>query len=185
LDQNGAAAALSSCAQPLCNAAQMPKKRTQIAQETRMNTLNPIEWTPALVLDFEPIDTLHHTFVDLLAQAQQAPDNALPQAWVALLTHTVAQFEWEDDCMQRSGFSSASSHSLQHRVVLNLLRQGQALARTGQLAAVREMAFELAAWFAKHTQTQDAALALHMRHNPTAARRSHRRRAQPSAQAPH
>ena len=99
----------------------------------------------ALVLDFEPIDTLHHTFVDLLAHAQQAPDDDLPQAWTALVDHTMAQFEWEDDCMQRTGFSSAANHSLQHRVVLNLLREGLAKARSGQLAAVREMAFELAA----------------------------------------
>jgi hemerythrin len=48
-------------------------------------------------------------------------------------------------------------------VVLNVLREGLALARTGQYAAVREMAGELAAWFAKHTQSLDAALALHMR----------------------
>jgi hemerythrin-like metal-binding protein len=163
----------------------MQRKRTANAQETRMNTLNPIEWTPALVLDFEPIDTLHHTFVNLLAQAQLATDNALPAAWAALLTHTMAQFEWEDDCMQRSGFAPASNHILQHRVVLNLLRQGQALTRTGQLAAVREMAFELAAWFAKHTQAQDAALALHMRHNPNAARRSHRRRTPPGTPTAH
>lgn len=125
--------------------------------------MNTIEWTDALALDFEPIDTLHHAFVDLLASAQQAPDGALAQAWTALLNHTAAQFGWEDDWMQRTGYPSASSHMLQHRVVLNLLREGLAQARGGQLAAVREMAFELAAWFAKHTQSQDAALALHMR----------------------
>jgi hemerythrin len=87
--------------------------------------------------------------------------------------------------MQRTGFSSAPNHILQHRVVLNLLREGLALARTGQLAAVREMAFELATWFAKHTQAHDAALALHMRRHPTAAGGSNRRRTRPSAQAPH
>ncbi|MBS3912093.1 MAG: hemerythrin family protein [Hydrogenophaga sp.] len=128
--------------------------------------MNTIEWTDALVLDFEPIDTQHHAFVDLLARAQQAPDDALPQAWTALVNHAVAQFEWEDEWMQRTGFSSAANHTLQHRVVLNLLREGIAQARSGQLAAVREMAFELAAWFARHTQTQDAALALQLRHHP-------------------
>jgi hemerythrin-like metal-binding protein len=139
--------------------------------------MNTIEWTDALVLDFEPIDTLHHAFVDLLAQAQQAPDDALPQAWTALVNHTMAQFEYEDDWMQRTGFSSAPNHILQHRVVLNLLREGLAQARSGQLAAVREMAFELAAWFAKHTQAQDAALALHMRRHPAPpARRAERTR---------
>ncbi|MDZ4187109.1 MAG: hemerythrin [Hydrogenophaga sp.] len=145
--------------------------------------MNTIEWTDALVLDFEPIDTLHHAFVDLLAQAQQAPDDALPQAWTALVNHTMAQFDWEDTWMQRTGFSSAPNHTLQHRVVLNLLREGLAMARTGQLAAVREMADELAAWFAKHTQSQDAALALHMRRHPTTASNgSHRRRTRPTAQ---
>jgi hemerythrin-like metal-binding protein len=150
--------------------------------------VNTIEWTDALVLDFEPIDTLHHTFVDLLARAQQARDDDLPQAWNALVDHTMAQFEWEDDCMQRTGFSSAANHSLQHRVVLNLLREGLAKARSGQLAAVREMAFELAAWFARHTQAQDAALALHLRRHPSPpARRGANPRApaQRGGQAPH
>ena len=147
--------------------------------------MNTIEWTQALVLDFEPIDTLHHTFVDLLAQAQQAPDNALPQAWTALLDHTMAQFDWEDAWMQRTGFAWAPNHILQHRVVLNLLREGLALVRTGQLAAVRKMAFELAAWFAKHTQAQDAALALHMRRQPVAATGgNNRRRTRPNAHSP-
>lgn len=150
--------------------------------------MSTIEWTDALVLDFEPIDTLHHTFVDLLAQAQQAPDEALPQAWMALVNHTMAQFEWEDDWMQRTGFSAAPSHILQHRVVLNLLREGLAQARSGQLAAVREMAFELAAWFAKHTQAQDAALALHMRRSATTPKRgtaSQGTAAQRGGRAPH
>lgn len=129
--------------------------------------MNTIEWSDALVLDFEPIDTLHHTFVDLLAQAQRASDTDLPQAWTSLVNHTMALFDWEDAWMQRTGFSSASSHTLQHRVVLNLLREGLALARSGQLSAVREMAAELAAWFPRHTQAQDAALALHMRRSPT------------------
>ena len=52
---------------------------------------------------------------------------------------------------------------MQHRVVLNLLREGEVMARSGQLAPVREMANELAGWFIKHTQSMDAALALHMR----------------------
>lgn len=148
--------------------------------------MNTIEWTDELVLDFEPIDTLHHAFVDLLASAQQAPDGALAQAWTALVNHTAAQFGWEDDWMQRTGYPSASNHRLQHRVVLNLLREGLAQARNGQLAAVREMAFELAAWFAKHTQSQDAALALHMRRDHTTATAlgdSKRPNARPGARA--
>ncbi len=128
--------------------------------------MHTIEWTDALLLDYEPMDRVHHEFVDLLALAQTAPDEALPQAWSAVLDHTVLHFGREDDWMRKTRFSSADSHMLQHRVVLNLMREGLAMARTGDLKPVRDMADELAAWFAKHTQQQDAALALHMRREP-------------------
>jgi hypothetical protein len=49
-----------------------------------------------------------------------------------------------------------------------------AMARAGQLA-VREMALELASWLIKHTQSQDAALALHLRRHPQRHRAQHRR----------
>lgn len=125
--------------------------------------MNTVKWTDALQLDFPPMDDVHHTFVDLLAFAQRAPDDALPQAWAAVLEHTVLHFGREDEWMRRTRFAAADNHIMQHRVVLNILREGLALARAGDLKAVRDMAGELAVWFAKHTQTLDAALALHMR----------------------
>lgn len=65
--------------------------------------------------------------------------------------------------MRSTAFAAAANHLLQHRVVLNLLMEGAAMARTGRLAPVREMAQELASWLVKHTQSMDAALALHLR----------------------
>jgi hemerythrin-like metal-binding protein len=128
--------------------------------------METVEWSEALQLDFAPMDTAHHTFVDLLAQAQTATDAALPTAWGVLLAHMEKQFGEEDRWMRETHFASASNHLLQHHVVLNLLREGAAMARNGQMAPVREMAGELAAWFFKHTQSMDAALALHMRRHP-------------------
>lgn len=125
--------------------------------------METVEWSEALQLDFAPMDIAHHTFVDLLAQAQTATDEALPTAWAALLVHMEKQFGEEDQWMRETHFASAGNHLLQHHVVLNLLREGAAMARRGQLAPVREMAGELAGWFFKHTQSMDAALALHMR----------------------
>jgi hemerythrin-like metal-binding protein len=125
--------------------------------------MNTIEWSDALLLDFEPMDTVHRDFVDLLAMAQHAPDATLAQTWSAVVDHTVDHFGREDAWMRETRFSGADTHTLQHRVVLNVMREGLALARAGDHAAVREMANELAVWFAKHTQSQDAALALHMR----------------------
>lgn len=125
--------------------------------------MEPIIWTDKLLLDYEPMDTVHRDFIAVLAAAQAADDANLEKAWVEVIDHTRTHFDREDDWMRHSGFASADSHILQHRVVLNVLREGLALARSGQYGAVREMASELAAWFGKHAQTQDAALALHMR----------------------
>ncbi len=130
--------------------------------------MNTIEWSDALSLDFEPMDKVHREFVDLLALAQSAPDSALPQAWSAVVDHTAQHFRREDEWMRKTRFSSADNHILQHRVVLNVLREGLVMARAGDVDRVREMAGELAAWFAKHTQSLDAALALHMRREPEA-----------------
>ncbi|HMN93785.1 MAG TPA: hemerythrin domain-containing protein [Hydrogenophaga sp.] len=133
--------------------------------------MNKVQWSDALLLGYEPMDEVHRDFVDLLAVAQSAGDDALPAAWLAVVEHTEQHFGREDEWMKRTRFSSAENHMLQHRVVLNVLREGLGMARSGQFAAVREMAGELAVWFAKHTQSLDAALALHMRRQPPLERR--------------
>lgn len=134
--------------------------------------MNNVEWSDALLLDFEPMDSVHREFVELLALAQNAPDATLPQTWAAVVEHTAAHFGMEDGWMQKTHFSAAENHIIQHRVVLHVLREGLALARAGQMDAVREMAGELAGWFAKHTQSLDAALALHMRRHADAIRKA-------------
>jgi len=143
-----------------------PFARCQAVGKVKEVDMNAVEWSDALVLDFEPMDAVHREFVDLLALAQSAPDATLPLAWAAVVDHTVEHFGREDDWMRKTRFSAAENHIIQHRVVLNVLREGLALARAGQMDAVREMAGELAVWFAKHTQSLDAALALHMRREP-------------------
>lgn len=128
--------------------------------------MSPVEWTEALQLDHEPMDCVHREFIVLLAAAERASDAELVNAWGAVVDHTAVHFAMEDRWMRETGFAGAADHQLQHRVVLNLLRDGLAMARHGQYPAVREMTLELAAWFAKHTQAMDAALALHMRRQP-------------------
>jgi len=138
--------------------------------------MNTVQWSEQWLLDFEPMDEIHRAFVDLLARAQQAPDDALIAAWTDVIAHTERHFGQEDDWMRKTHFSGAQQHILQHRVVLNLLREGLMMAQGGKPATLREMAHELGAWFAKHTQTQDAALALHMRRQPVKPLRRARNR---------
>lgn len=122
-----------------------------------------LEWTDALVLDVAEMDRTHQEFVELLAQVQAAPDDTLTSLWAELIAHTENHFGQEDAWMRHTGFAASNCHSLQHRVVLQVMREGLRSGEQGQVKAVRQMAAELAAWFPSHAQTMDAALALHLR----------------------
>lgn len=123
----------------------------------------PLQWSDALVLDLPAMDDTHREFVDLLARVETASDAALLPHWRTLVLHTDEHFGREDQWMQATRFSSTNCHSVQHQVVLQVMREGIALAEAGDLGAIRQMAGELAIWFPKHSQSMDAALALHLR----------------------
>lgn len=128
-----------------------------------------LEWTDALSLDLPQMDDTHREFVDLLAVVDAAGDDALVGAWQALVEHTDLHFGQEDRWMRETRFASGNCHSMQHKVVLQVMREGLQRAETGDLAVLRMMAGELALWFPQHAQTMDAALALHLRrveHDP-------------------
>ena len=65
--------------------------------------------------------------------------------------------------MQATRFASGNCHSMQHKVVLQVMREGAAMGARGELEPIRQMARELAVWFPQHAQAMDAALALHLR----------------------
>ena len=83
--------------------------------------------------------------------------------WRALVDHTDDHFDREDQWMRNTRFSSSNCHSVQHKVVLQVMREGTASGETGDLGFVRQLARELVVWFPQHAQTMDAALALHLR----------------------
>ena len=121
------------------------------------------QWSEALNLDYAPLDTMNRELMERLARAQAANDAELPQAWADLVAHVSTHFGQEDAWMRDTGHGHSDAHALEHRVVLNLLREGIGQIRNGDLAPARQMARELGAWFAKHTHAFDAALALHLR----------------------
>lgn len=122
-----------------------------------------LEWSDALALDLPVMDDTHREFVVLLAQVETAADDALLAHWRALVAHTDDHFGREDQWMQSTRFSSGNCHSVQHKVVLQVMREGIASGEAGDLGVVRQMARELAIWFPQHAQSMDAALALHLR----------------------
>ena len=122
-----------------------------------------LQWSDALAMDLPFMDNTHHEFVDLLAAVEDAPDAALLSHWNALVSHTEDHFGAEDRWMSDTPFASGNCHSVQHRVVLQVLREGVKLGESGDLKPIRQMARELALWFPHHAQSMDAALALHLR----------------------
>ena len=122
-----------------------------------------LEWSDALNLDLPLMDDTHREFVDLLAAVEQADDTQLLANWRVLVDHTDQHFGQEDAWMLSTRFASGNCHSMQHKVVLQVMREGIALAENGDLKAIRVMASELALWFPQHAQSMDAALALHLR----------------------
>jgi len=126
--------------------------------------MSTLIWSDALSLSMPVMDTTHQEFVHLLGVVQAAPDDALLPAWDALIEHTDDHFRREDDWMQATGFAPENCHSTQHKVVLQVLREGARKGRDeGDLAVIRQMAHELTLWFPHHAQTMDAGLALHLK----------------------
>ena len=122
-----------------------------------------LPWSEGLALGLSFMDDTHKEFVELLARAEEADDASLPALWAELVDHTADHFGREDEWMLATGFARGNCHSLQHKVVLQVLREGLARAREGDLVPARQMVVELAGWFPQHAQTMDAALALHLR----------------------
>ena len=122
-----------------------------------------LEWSDALSLDLPLMDDTHREFVILLAAVSTAADAELVAAWSILIDHTDTHFGREDAWMAQTRFASSNCHSVQHKVILQVMREGLVTGHAGDLGSVRLMAGELATWFPQHAQTMDAALALHLR----------------------
>ena len=109
------------------------------------------------------MDRARARFARLLARVDKAGSAALPAAWRDLLDCAAEHFACEDIWMRASGFAERSDHSVQHRVVLEVMREGAVHAAEGRLPQVREMAHQLKHWYEAHASTMDAPLARHLR----------------------
>lgn len=121
-----------------------------------------LQWTPALELGLTAMDETHKEFVDLLNAVESAADDQVLPLWQALIAHTEGHFGQEDRWMQATGFEVNNCHSMQHNVVLEIMREGGKKAADGDCTMLRGMTPELASWFSYHAKTMDAALAQHM-----------------------
>lgn len=122
-----------------------------------------LQWSDRLALDMPAMDQTHQEFVALLAEVTLATDTDLMPRWSALIAHTQDHFDREDQWMHATGFAPNNCHATQHKVILQVMREGEAHGHGGDLPVVRQMARELGLWFPQHAQSMDASLALHLR----------------------
>lgn len=120
-------------------------------------------WSKAFEVGLPFMDDTHREFVDLLARARVSEDDALLAAWKRLIDHTEVHFAQEDAWMRATHFPDFRWHAMQHRMILQVMREGQDRAVLGDLTPARLMASELQAWFPQHAQNMDAVLAEHLR----------------------
>lgn len=122
-----------------------------------------LDRSDAISLGLPFMDRARAHFARLMARVDEAGSAALPAAWRDLLACAAEHFACEDIWMRASGFASRKDHAAQHRVVLEVMREGAVHAAEGRLAQVREMARQLKDWYETHVRTMDAPLARHLR----------------------
>ena len=125
--------------------------------------MTTLQWSQDLELGLDYMDDTHREFVDLLAQAAQAPDEQLLQAWQDVIAHTEDHFGREDKWMQDAAFPPGGCHTTEHDSILAVMREGAKRGAAGNLGLVRQLAGELGVWFAGHAQSMDTALALFLK----------------------
>ena len=125
--------------------------------------MTPLQWKETLSLDLPAMDDESQKLAALLEVASGASDADLPAVWRELIAHTQGQFAREDRWMVQTAFSSTQVHCVQHKVVLQVMREGLSNDGAALLPLIRTMVHELGVWFAQHNQSMDAALALHLR----------------------
>jgi hemerythrin-like metal-binding protein len=128
-----------------------------------MSSQQPPQTQTVLSLGLPFMDDNHQEFDDMLSQALLASDTELLAEWQALINHATLHFGMEDEWMAASHYASAKNHQTQHLVVLQVMLEGLQRGQQGEFDAVRQMVCELKNWFGHHTQSLDAALALHLR----------------------
>ncbi len=122
-----------------------------------------LQWSESLALGLPYMDDTHREFVDLLASAADAPNDAVMATWQSVVAHTEEHFGREDQWMRATRFAPGTCHATEHDAILKVMREGGRRGQVGDLALVRQMARELGIWFTQHAQGMDAVLAEHLR----------------------
>jgi len=121
--------------------------------------MNLIDWTDALELGVDQMDSTHREFVAMLNELGETPESDFLARFDAFYAHTVAHFAQENRWMEEIAFPPAHCHAAEHEGVLEVMRETRGHLEAGKLNVGHVLARELAVWFRDHAGTMDALLA--------------------------
>lgn len=117
-----------------------------------------------LLLDEPGMDHMHREFVDLHARLLSATGDDLADGFADLVTHTQKHFASEETLMKATGFPATAEHVADHQRVLGELeRFGQRIAKGSTMMAKAWLREQLPDWFETHVRNMDSALAAHLK----------------------
>jgi hemerythrin len=113
-------------------------------------------------LGYEPMDTLHVEFDELLTLANSPGEHDWPALLGRIDAHLRQHFEAEDRWMSETDFPPRDCHMDEHAAVLKSSGEVLALAVQGDTSHAKRFVEELARWFPGHADYLDSALAAWM-----------------------
>lgn len=122
--------------------------------------MSEIVWNDGLKLGIAFQDADHEESVALMNAMQTCSDTELPAAYAAHMTHLREHLERKNALMRRTNFFAMDVHIAEHDRVLAELSMIQTSLNAGDFATVRRYVQEdLPAWFVRHLNTLDTAVA--------------------------
>ncbi|MCB1918075.1 MAG: hemerythrin family protein [Rhodocyclaceae bacterium] len=122
-------------------------------------------WDPARHgVGVEHMDAIHQEFLALARRLEGCPNSLFASRLQALVEHTEAHFAAEEREMRETECPTLAEHEAEHARLLADLRRFQQSVARGRPAMARAFVEEgLADWFEHHLATMDAALATYLR----------------------
>lgn len=118
-----------------------------------------IEWSEALTLGVDAMDSTHREFMAYLNALAEAPEAQMLERFDRLYVHTQEHFERENAWMAQIVFPPIHCHTAEHEGVLEVMCDVRRHLEAGDFEVGRVLARELAEWFRGHAATMDAMLA--------------------------
>lgn len=119
-------------------------------------------WSERLCSNYAPMDDTHKEFVSLCAALSENQPETFLARLDALITHSIAHFEQENQWMRETGFPPAACHQREHDTVLEVMNEVRRRVELGEADLGQRLAEEMPMWFEHHVDTMDNMLAQFM-----------------------